>query len=370
MSVATGTSLVEARGLSKTFGGGGIFSRGGGVQAVRAVDAHLARGEAVGLVGESGSGKSTLGRLLLGLLPATDGELRFDGQDLKGMRRAEWRRLRRRMGIVFQDPMGSLDPRRRVGAQIADGLDIHGLIPRAQHAARVAELLEQVGLDPSHAVRFPHEFSGGQRQRIGIARALATGPDFLVADEPVSALDVSIQAQVVALLDDLRRRLGLSLLFISHDLPVVRHLCDRVMVMYLGRVMEEGPSEAVFANPSHPYTRALLSATPRLDPARRTARILLAGDPPSPANPPSGCVFRTRCAYALPACGQDIPALRPFGAPGQRVACIRAEEIAAGTATPAAGPARSGAVEDGLPETLTAQPSSPEQPTPGGLVAG
>ena len=320
--------LVEADSLSKTFPPKGVFRRGRPVQAVRQIHARIARGEALGVVGESGSGKSTLGRMMLGLLPATSGSLRFDGKEMEDISRAEWRRLRRRMQIVFQDPFSSLDPRRRIGPQIADGMDIHGLASGAEQAQRVGELLARVGLDPAHAQRFPHEFSGGQRQRIGIARALATQPDFLVADEPVSALDVSIQAQVVQLLSDLRRDLGLAMLFISHDLPVVRHLCDRVMVMYLGRVMEEGPAGAVFSRPAHPYTRALLSATPRLDPKHRVKRILLAGDPPSPSSPPSGCVFRTRCAHAVAACAGDVPALRPFGNPGQAVACIRAEALA------------------------------------------
>ncbi|MGO4725089.1 MULTISPECIES: ABC transporter ATP-binding protein [unclassified Inquilinus] len=319
--------LVEATALSKVFHTGGLFRRGRPVQAVRSVDAAVARGEALGVVGESGSGKSTLGRLMLGLMPASGGTVRFDGQKLGRPSGREWRALRRRMQIVFQDPYGSLDPRRRVGAQIADGLAIHHVGDAGDRADRVAAMLHRVGLDPSHAQRYPHEFSGGQRQRIGLARALASGPDFLVADEPVSALDVSIQAQIVQLLGDLRRDLGLALLFISHDLPVVRHLCDRVVVMYLGRVMEEGPAEAVFAAPSHPYTRALISATPQLRQDRRTGRILLAGDPPSPSNPPSGCVFRTRCAHARPACAEAVPELRPFGE-GRRVACLRAEEIA------------------------------------------
>ncbi len=327
MNDASSAPLVEAVGLSKIFVSGGFFRRGRPVQAVRAVDAHIGRGEAVGVVGESGSGKSTLGRLMLGLLPATEGAVSFDGIPLGDLPRSEWRKLRRRMQIVFQDPYGSLDPRRRIGAQIADGLGIHELSPASERAARVDALLARVGLDAAHAQRFPHEFSGGQRQRIGVARALATEPDFLVADEPVSALDVSIQAQIVKLLDGLRRDLGLAMLFISHDLPVVRHLCDRVMVMYLGRVMEEGPAEQVFSAPAHPYTRALISATPRLDPQRRLKRILLPGDPPSPSDPPSGCVFRTRCAHAIAACAETVPPLRPFGE-NARIACIRAEELA------------------------------------------
>ena len=327
MTTPSATPLVEARGLSKIFHTGGLFRRGRFVQAVRGVDAGVARGEALGVVGESGSGKSTLGRMMLGLMPASAGTVSFDGRPLGRPSGRDWRALRRRMQIVFQDPYGSLDPRRRVGAQIADGLAIHRVGDAAERDGRVAGLLERVGLDPSHAQRYPHEFSGGQRQRIGLARALASGPDFLVADEPVSALDVSIQAQIVQLLAELRRDLGLALLFISHDLPVVRHLCDRVIVMYLGRVMEEGPAEAVFTSPAHPYTRALISATPQLHPDRRADRILLAGEPPSPSNPPSGCVFRTRCAHARPACAEAVPELRPHGE-ARRVACIRAEEIA------------------------------------------
>jgi oligopeptide/dipeptide ABC transporter ATP-binding protein len=317
------TPLVEGRALSRHFAPSGIFKRGHAVKAVTEVDIALSRGEAVGLVGESGSGKSTVGRLLLALLQPTAGQVLFEGNDLATLDKLAQRKLRRRMQLVFQDPYSSLDPRRRVGSQIADGLDIHEIVPPPERPKRVTTLLEQVGLPAAHAERFPHEFSGGQRQRVGIARALATQPDFLVADEPVSALDVSIQAQVLALLADLRTRLGLAMLFISHDLPAVRHLCDRVVVMYLGRVMEEGPTAAVFAKPRHPYTAALLSAAPSLDPARRRKRILLRGEPPSPVNPPSGCVFRTRCPYVLPACAESIPKLRPFGMPGQFKACIR-----------------------------------------------
>jgi len=315
-------ALVRAEGLSRRFATGGFFGRGRPLRAVTDFSLAIAAGEAVGLVGESGSGKSTVGRLLLGLLPATEGRAVFDGIDLAVAGREQLRKIRRRMQLVFQDPYGSLDPRRTVGSQVADALDIHDLVPAAGRAPRVAELLDQVGLAPEHARRYPHQFSGGQRQRIGIARALAAGPDFLVADEPVSALDVSVQAQVLALLADLRTRLGLAMLFISHDLPVVRHLCDRVAVMYLGRVMEEGPVASVFARPLHPYTQALLSAAPSLHAERRRTRILLRGEPPSPADPPSGCVFRTRCPLALPACAEAVPALRERER-GHRAACIR-----------------------------------------------
>jgi oligopeptide/dipeptide ABC transporter ATP-binding protein len=303
-------SLLRAEHLTRRFEQPGLFRRGRAVQAVTDVSFEIAPGETLGLVGESGSGKSTIGRLALGLLAPSAGRVVFDGTDLATAAPDALRTLRRRMQLVFQDPYGSLDPRRTVGAQIADALSIHALLPRAQHEARVAELLAQVGLAPDHAARYPHAFSGGQRQRIGIARALATGPDFLVADEPVSALDVSVQAQVMALLADLRARLGLAMLFISHDLPVVRHLCDRVIVLYLGRVMEEGPVTQVFAHPRHPYTQALLSAAPSLHATRRRTRILLPGEPPSPADPPSGCVFRTRCPVAIPACAETTPPLR------------------------------------------------------------
>ncbi|MBW6398248.1 ATP-binding cassette domain-containing protein [Roseomonas sp. HJA6] len=320
------TALIEATNLSKQFGGRGLFGLGGKpVRALCEVSLSVARGEAVGLVGESGSGKSTMGRVLLGLTPASGGSVRLDGTVIANLKGEAARGLRRRMQLVFQDPYSSLDPRRRVSAQIADGLLAHGLATRAEIPGRVATLLDQVGLPKAHADRYPHEFSGGQRQRIGIARALAVGPDFLVADEPVSALDVSVQAQVLALLADLRARLGLAMLFISHDLPVVRSLCDRVVVLYLGRVMEEGPAAAVFERPRHPYTRALLSAAPNIDPLRRRRRILLRGDPPSPANPPSGCVFRTRCAWAVAACADAVPALDVAG-PGHRVACIRVDD--------------------------------------------
>jgi len=322
--------LVRGEGLTRAFHRrGGLLSRGVPMMALRGVDIALNRSEAVGVVGESGCGKSTLGRLLLRLMPPTEGRVLFEDRDLATLPAADLRALRRRMQMVFQDPYGSLDPRRTVGAQIADGMVIHGLAQGAAAQDRVAALLRQVGLDPGHAKRLPHEFSGGQRQRIAVARALATQPDFIVADEPVSALDVSIQAQVVNLLADLRAELGLALVFISHDLHVVRHLCDRVVVMYLGLVMEEGPAAEIFRAPAHPYARALLAATPSLR-HRGTAGAPLAGEVPSIAKPPSGCVFRTRCPMALPACADAVPALRPMpGAAGRRIACHRAEEIAA-----------------------------------------
>ena len=319
--------MIAAEAVSKHFPVRGLWRRGA-VRAVTEVSLAVGAGEAVGLVGESGSGKSTLGRVMLGLLAPSGGRVMVDGVDLAGVAGADRQGLRRRMQLVFQDPYSSLDPRRRVGAQIGDGLAIHRIGAASERAGRVAALLEQVGLPGVAALRYPHEFSGGQRQRLGIARALATEPALLVADEPVSALDVSVQAQVLALLADLRTRLGLALLFISHDLPVVRSLCDRVVVLYLGRVMEKGPVADVFRRPLHPYTRALLSAAPSLDPALRRTRVLLRGEPPSPAAPPSGCVFRTRCPIALEACAAEVPRLETHGA--QRVACIRIAEAGSG----------------------------------------
>ncbi len=319
------TPLMTADRLTRRFGSKGLFGKGHMVQAVSDVSLTVDRGEAVGLVGESGSGKSTIGRLMLGLLAPSEGQVLLDGTDIgNGGGAAQ----RRRMQLVFQDPYASLDPRRRIGAQIEDGLAIHNILPKSARRAKVEALLDQVGLTPAHADRLPHEFSGGQRQRVGIARALATGPDFLVADEAVSALDVSVQAQILALFADLRTRLGIGLLFISHDLKVVRSLCDRVIVLYLGRVMEEGPARVVLEHPMHPYTQALLSASPSLDPSKRRVRILLQGDPPSPSNPPSGCVFRTRCPIAIPACAEAVPGLDEV-TPGHRTACIRVGEAAA-----------------------------------------
>ncbi|MCB1384768.1 MAG: ABC transporter ATP-binding protein [Nitratireductor sp.] len=317
--------LVAATGLGRNFPTRhGLLGRAHDVWAVRDIDLSVARGETVGIVGESGCGKSTLGRMMLGLETPTTGSVTFDGRDLAALGRAERRRLSRRMQMVFQDPFGSLDPRRSVGAQVADGLKTHAIVPAGQISAEVTRLLDQVGLPASAADRRPHEFSGGQRQRIAVARALSTRPDFIVADEPVSALDVSIQAQVVNLLMDLRHDLDLAMLFISHDLHVVRHLCTRIAVMYLGRIVEEGPAAQVFGSPAHPYTRALLAATPSLHPkdADDASRVL-PGELPSPANPPSGCAFRTRCPIASDACAGSVPALTPVGT-GWHAACIKA----------------------------------------------
>jgi oligopeptide/dipeptide ABC transporter ATP-binding protein len=320
--------LVRAEHVSRSFvGRSGWLARRAEVKAVREVDLTIGRGEALGVVGESGCGKSTLGRMLLHLLPPTSGRVLFDGRALHDLTPATRRRMRARMQMIFQDPYASLDPRRRAGAQIADGIMIHGLADRTEARARVADLLQRVGLDPAHGDRLPHEFSGGQRQRVAIARALATKPDFIVADEPVSALDVSVQAQIVTLLADLRSSFGLALLFISHDLHVVRHLCERVVVMYLGRVVEEGNVSEIFRAPAHPYTRALTAATPSIRARVRSREAVLSGELPNPAAPPSGCVFRTRCPHAVAACAESIPVLRQI-APGRRVACLRDDVVA------------------------------------------
>jgi oligopeptide transport system ATP-binding protein len=274
----------------------GLFSRVKGyVHAVDGVDLMIPRGRTLGLVGESGSGKTTVGRTILRLIQATAGRVLFDGRDVFALPSGELRALRRRMQIIFQDPVGSLNPRMTVGDIVSEPLKIHRVVPRRDIRSRVGEMLSRVGLSPAYAKRYPHEFSGGQRQRIGIARALASGPDFIVADEPVSALDVSIQAQILNLLRDLQDELGLSYLFIAHNLAVVEHFADEVAVMYLGRIVERASRRSLYEFPTHPYTQALLAAAPQPVPRRRAETIRLVGEIPSPINPPSGCVFHTRC---------------------------------------------------------------------------
>ena len=315
--------LIEIQGLRKHFDGGSHP-----VRAVEDVSFAVRVGETLGLVGESGSGKSTIGRLLTRLVDPTAGQILYRSdpdqpvRDLASLSQSQYRPLRSDIQIIFQDPYASLNPRMRIRDVLAEALDTHGLARGAARQPRIQELLQQVGLRPEHADRFPHEFSGGQRQRIGIARALAVQPRFIVADEPLSALDVSIQAQVVNLLGELKAQLGLTLLFISHDLDVVEYLCDRVVVLYLGRVMEMAPTEALYAHPRHPYTRVLLAAAPVPDPAQRRTIPLLQGDLPSPAHPPSGCVFRTRCPLAEARCASTDLTLRER-APGHWSACWR-----------------------------------------------
>ncbi|HEX2555682.1 MAG TPA: oligopeptide/dipeptide ABC transporter ATP-binding protein [Microvirga sp.] len=301
------SALLEIRDLSKVYPAPG----GAGVRALNRVSLTLHRGEVLGIVGESGCGKSTLGRALLRLIEPTSGQVLFEGEDITALDRAALKRRRRDLQIVFQDPFGSLNPRHRVGAIIREPLDVHRIGSSPERAARVRELLTIVGLPEDAAGRYPHEFSGGQRQRIAIARALALEPKLIVADEPVSALDVSIQSQIINLIADLRRRLGLSILFISHDLSVIRHVSDRIAVMYLGSIVETGPAGTVMETPTHPYTQALLSAIPRPDAAGRRERIVLKGELPDPAHPPSGCAFHTRCPFAMPVCTADPPALVP-----------------------------------------------------------
>jgi oligopeptide/dipeptide ABC transporter ATP-binding protein len=306
--------LLQVQDLVKYYHGGGLFGRSAPpVRAVDGVSFDVERGETLALVGESGCGKSSVGRTILRLQQPTRGRAIFDGVDIFSLDRDALRQLRRRIQIVFQDPYSSLNPRMTVGSAIAEGLEIHRLAPKAEIPQRVAALLEEVGLDPGYARRYPHEFSGGQRQRIGIARALGVQPAFIVCDEPVSALDVSVQAQVLNLLADLQRQRGLSYLFIAHDLAVVRQIAHRIAVMYLGRIVEQGPTDQLLSDPRHPYTVALLSAVPEPDPAVQRNRIVLRGDLPSPSNPPPGCPFHTRCFHPLKneRCRVEVPVLRP-----------------------------------------------------------
>jgi oligopeptide/dipeptide ABC transporter ATP-binding protein len=305
--------LLQAVGLTKTYPGG--------VRAVDRIDLEVARGETLGIVGESGCGKSTAAKMLLRLIDADAGAVAFDGVNITKVRGKALRQLRSRLQVVPQDPRTSLNPRLTIGSSIGFNLRVHG-VGHADRSARIPELLDRVGLDPAYADRYPHEMSGGQLQRVAIARALATGPDLVVCDEAVSALDKSVQAQVLNLLAELQRDLGVAYLFISHDLAVVEHIADRVAIMYLGRIVEQGPASSLWSDPRHPYTKALLSSVPR----RGGERTVLRGDPPDPASPPSGCGFRTRCPIAEERCAHDVPALlAPSGttADGHRVACVK-----------------------------------------------
>jgi oligopeptide/dipeptide ABC transporter ATP-binding protein len=338
MSASADAPILAVTGLVKHYESGGLLQRRRPpVRAVDGVSFEIGRGETLALVGESGCGKSSVGRTILRLQEPTSGSVRFEGQDVFALGREPLRRLRRRMQIIFQDPYSSLNPRMTVGEAVAEGIRIHRLARGAEIGRRVAALLEEVGLDPGYARRYPHEFSGGQRQRIGIARALAVEPAFIVCDEPVSALDVSVQAQVINLLHDLQERRGLSYLFIAHDLAVVRQIAQRIAVMYLGKIVETGETEALLADPRHPYTQALLSAVPEPEPDAAQGRIVLGGDLPSPSRPPSGCRFHTRCFHPMrdARCSAEEPVLRPVA--HTRVACHYAEVVA----TEAAGPAAS-----------------------------
>ncbi len=332
-------SLLEVRGLKVHFPikKGIVLERTvGAVRAVDGVDLTVEQGRTLGVVGESGCGKSTLGRAILQLEPITEGTVVFDGEDLRALNGRDLRAMRRRMQMVFQDPLASLDPRQSVASVLTEPLRTHGV--KGDHDKRVRELLDLVGLPATAANRFPHEFSGGQRQRVGIARAIALSPDLIIADEPVSALDVSIQAQVVNLLEELQQRLNLTYLVIAHDLAVVRHISDDIAVMYLGTVVEVAPSDDLYDQPLHPYTIALLSAIPIPDPEveDQRERVLLRGDLPSAADPPSGCRFHTRCPFRQPTrCDTEEPVLRELdGLPGHQVACHWAEQVAAGELTP------------------------------------
>lgn len=325
------TALLQARGLVRCYEGQkSLFQKAASVRAVDGVDLTVKAGETLGIVGESGSGKSTLGRMLLGIDAPTEGQVLFDGQPMPALHSAPWRALRAQMQFVYQDPLAALDRRLTIARQIGEPLEIHGLATGAELTERVAELMAQVGLRQDQGARYPHELSGGQRQRVIIARALATSPRLLVCDEPVSALDVSIQAQVVNLLRDLQESHGIAMVFISHDLKVVRNICDRVAVMYLGRIVEEASSDQIFAQPEHPYTQALVSSVP-VPGKRLQGRILLKGEPPNPAQRPVGCAFHPRCAAAMPSCAQTVPPLQTI-APARRAACHLLDASRAGRA--------------------------------------
>ncbi len=317
------TALLEVKGLKKYFavGRGSGSEKAGLVRAVDGIDFTLAQGETLGLVGESGCGKSTVGRTILRLIPATAGEIKYKGQNIEKLSQKQFLPLRREMQIVFQDPFGSLNPQMTIGRALGEPIYVHGLAKtKSELTERVANLLDLVGLSPSHMRRYPHEFSGGQRQRIVMARALALEPSLIICDEPVSALDVSIQAQIINLLKDLQKKLALTYIFIAHDLSVVKHCSDRIAVMYLGKIMELAGKHDLYNSPRHPYTQALLSAIPVPDPTAKKERIILKGDVPSPLNPPSGCRFRTRCPKVFDRCLSEEPAMRIVG-PGHSAAC-------------------------------------------------
>jgi peptide/nickel transport system ATP-binding protein/oligopeptide transport system ATP-binding protein len=319
---SNGSTLVEVRNLVKHFPvrGGILYRAVGQVHAVDDISIDVKKGETLGLVGESGCGKTTAGRVILRLVPATSGEVLFEGKNVFDLKGGELKQLRRDMQIIFQDPYSSLDPRMPVGDIIAEGLVVHGIGSRSERDQAVRDIMSLVGLRPQYARRYPHEFSGGQRQRIGIARALVLHPKFVICDEPVSALDVSIQSQILNLLRDLQQQFGLTYLFIAHNLAVVRYICDRVGVMYLGKLAELATTEEIYRNPLHPYTKALLSAIPQPDPTLKRERIVLRGDVPSPINPPSGCRFHTRCPIAMAVCREREPEWRDMGS-GHMVAC-------------------------------------------------
>ena len=331
-------ALLEVRGLTKTFKErrGWPIPRTVAVRALDGISFDVARGEALGIVGESGCGKSTVARACLRLIAPDAGSVRFDGIDVAAASAAQMRALRRRLQIIFQDPASALDPRQRVADALGESIRVHGIARGKAVTNAVLRLLDEVGLPPTAARRYPHEFSGGQRQRIGIARALALGPDLVFADEPVSALDVSVQAQILVLLDELRMRRKLAFVFISHDLGVVRHFCQRVAVMYLGRLVEEGPVPAIFEDPLHPYTRLLKSSSPIPDPEQAVALDLQEGEPPSPVDPPPGCHFHPRCPFVMAQCKGVTPALQEV-APGRRVACYLYAS-SAGASADSAGP--------------------------------